>query len=243
MNEYFTQHPNLIPVRYNSWYTASKLSGLTVLDLGCEYADAGKYVLENGASRYVGVDINLNNIELADTNLNQSFPNSNYLLIHSSIDEFLKNNIEKFDVVFVGVLIHGMGDVIEFFKKLANIASTVVIESAHPFYPMYKHGTLSDIELHDLEYNTSVVESYEENLNKCVQFLHSIGYLKTIFNRLGFVENLESYENLKKEIPQVYGFNLTSRLDTPKQHQHVIVFHRQTTNKHPITWNDQFDDI
>lgn len=241
MNEYFTQHPNLIPVRYNSWYNASKLAGLTVLDLGCEYADAGKYVLENGASRYVGVDINLSNIEIATTKLNQCSPNANYSLIHSSIKEFLKNNIEKFDIVYVGVLIHGMGDVIDFFKKLANIASTIVIESAHPFYPMYNPGSLSNNELHDLEYNVSVIEGYEENLNKCVQFLHSIGYLKTIFNRLGFVDNLDSYENLKKEIPQVYGFNLTSRLDTPKQY--VIVFHRQTTNKHPITWDDQFNDI
>lgn len=241
MNEYFKKHPNLIPVRYNSWYNSSKLAGSSVLDLGCEYADAGKYVLENGVSRYVGVDIDLNNIELANTILNQCVPDANYLLIHSSIKKFLENNIEKFDIVNVAVLIHGTGDVIDLFKKLADITDTIIIESAHPFYPMYKAGTLSSTELYDLEYNTSVIESYEENLNKCVQFLHSIGYLKTVCNRLGFVGDLNSYENLKKEIPQVYGFNLTSRLDTPKQY--VIVFRRQTTNKYPIVWADQFNDI
>ena len=162
--------------------------------------------------------------------------------MNSSIDDFLENNIETFDIVLLGVILHGTGDIIELFKKISKITNRVVVETAHPFHLNHKStlNMLSSDDLYNLEYKTAVVEVHEETTSEHVIFLHSMKYLSIIFNRLGFIENHKPYEQLKKELPNIYGFNLNSRLGLAKRY--ILIFNKTTSQPvTPIIWADNFE--
>jgi ubiquinone/menaquinone biosynthesis C-methylase UbiE len=231
-DDYFDQHTDLLKIRFNAWLSQFSIKDSKVLDLGCGYADTGVYVLENGASKYVGVDMDSRNIEISNNNLKQY---SNVNLINSTVDEFLKVNKDQFDIILVGALIHGMGDVIDFFKKLSEITDRIVIETAHPFHSMFKKYVCPSSELYDLEYNTALIECHESPAPNHLIFLHSIKYLITILNRLGFTENLSPYEKLKKELPQIYKFDLNGKLGDGRRY---VLFFEKVNKSIPITWED-----
>jgi hypothetical protein len=181
-------------------------------------------------------------IENSNELLSTNFENSKFLLVNSSINKFLENNIETFDIVLLGVVIHGSGDVIELFRKISKITNRVVVETAHPFYVTYKStiSMLSVDDLYNLEYKTAVVELHDDTTNKHVNFLHSMKYLSIIFNRLGFIENYKPYEQLKKELPNIYGFDLNSRLGLSKRY--ILVFNKTQHQVKPvIIWEDNFE--
>jgi hypothetical protein len=192
--------------------------------------------LINGISNKDGVDL------LSNKLLSNKFEKYKFSLVTSSIDDFLDNNIETFDVVLLGVIIHGTGDIIELFRKISKITNRVVVETAHPFYLTYKSNSnlLSTDDLYNLEYKTAVVELHEDPTSKHVNFLHSMKYLSTIFNRLGFVENYKPYEQLKKELPNIYGFNLNSRLGLAKRY--ILIFNKTPSQEQtPIVWEENFE--
>jgi predicted TPR repeat methyltransferase len=232
MDNCFENRPDLLLRRYQGWTSGFDIKGSRVLDLGCQYSQAGMYMLDNGASRYVGVDMNKWNIEVSKKNL-QSY--DNVTLINSPAESFLESNTEHFDIVFVAVLIHGIGDVIEFFRKLSLLADRIVIETGHPFHSLLKNYAVSEEDIRTLEYNTAVVECHESPDNNHVTFIHSIKYLATLLNRLGFVADLEPYEALKKDMSDIYGFNLYGKIGNVKRY--MIVFNR-TSNANQITWED-----
>jgi hypothetical protein len=65
-------------------------------------------------------------------------------------------------------------------------------------------------------------------------------YLSIIFNRLGFIENYKPYEQLKKELPNIYGFDLNSRLGLSKRY--ILVFNKTQHQEKPvIIWEDNFE--
>lgn len=231
-DDHFDQRSDSLKIRYNAWVSQFSIKDSKVLDLGCGYADAGVYVLENGASKYVGVDMDSKNIEISNNNLKQY---SNVNLINSTVDEFLKVNKDQFDIILVGVLIHGMGDVIDFFKKLSKITDRIVIETAHPFHTMFKKYSCLPKELYDLEYNTALIECHESSVPNHLMFLHSIKYLIIILNRLGFAENLSPYEKLKKELPQIYKFDLNGKLGDGRRY---VLFFEKVNKPIPVTWED-----
>ena len=134
-------------------------------------------------------------------------------------------------------MIHLNGDVIDIIKKLANLTDTIVVESAHPLYLEFKSKSFSKEELHQLEYNNSVVESFEELPSDSLNFLHSIKYLSLIFNRLGYKENFEPYEKLKKELPDIYGFDLTI------SKRYLIIFKKIKNQNTPIIWKDRYHGV
>jgi SAM-dependent methyltransferase len=241
-DDFFGQYPNLLTTRYNAWSDHFSIKDARVLDLGCNYATAGDYFLERGALKYVGVDLDSSTIERSNKLLSNKFEKYKFSLVTSSIDDFLDNNIETFDVVLLGVIIHGTGDIIELFRKISKITNRVVVETAHPFYLTYKSNSnlLSTDDLYNLEYKTAVVELHEEPTSKHVNFLHSMKYLSTIFNRLGFVENYKPYEQLKKELPNIYGFNLNSRLGLAKRY--ILIFNKTPSQEQtPIVWEENFE--
>ena len=241
-DDFFEQDPNLLTSRYNAWADQFAIKDCKVLDLGCNYATAGDYFLERGALKYVGIDLDCSTIKNSNKLLSNKFENSKFLLVNSSIDDFLENNTETFDIVLLGVIIHGTGDIIELFKKISKITNRVVVETAHPFYLTYGSNVnmLSSEDLYNLEYKTAVVEVHEETTSKHVNFLHSMKYLSIIFNRLGFIENYKPYEQLKKELPNIYGFDLNSRLGLAKRY--MLIFNKTTSQEQtPIIWADHFE--
>jgi SAM-dependent methyltransferase len=109
------------------------IKNLSILDLGCCVGASGAWVLEHGAQKYVGVDLQSNFCKLARQNLSNSFPNNNWEIKELSFTDFFATNTEKFDVVLAfGVIYHS----IYFETMIKNILnlnpSLVVIDSFKP---------------------------------------------------------------------------------------------------------------
>jgi SAM-dependent methyltransferase len=240
-DDFFADRPDLLTIRYNAWTDQFPIKDSKVLDLGCNYATAGEYFLQHGASKYVGVDLDENMLASSQELLESKFDNLRFSLIKSSINKFLDNNDETFDIVLLGVVIHGAGDIIELFRKVSQITNRVVIETAHPFYTAYRStlDLLSTDELYNLEYASAVAEAQEDSPTSHLNFLYSMKYLSIIFNRLGFIENYDPYERMKTELPKIYGFDLTSRLGLAKRYM-IILNKKQLATLAPVTWEELF---
>ena len=69
---------------------------------------------------------------------------------------------------------------------------------------------------------------------------YSIGYLKTIFNQLGFTANLNSYEQLKKRYPDEYGYGMSN--DKKNLKMFVVQF-EFSGNALPLTWAEWHNNV
>ena len=229
--------------RFNAWIPPIKIAGKSFLDIGCADGGAGLYVLSNHASKYVGIDIDSQNIKVALKNIKTSYPNADATLIVTSIEEFLKQPDLKFDVIFLGRVLWGLSS--EVLYKLSKISRYIVIESVSPLNHVMNDiiSTYATLEmLYELEYNHPIAEIYPSDFkfianriydNRYLGIFYSIGYLKTIFNQLGFTANLNSYEQLKKRYPDEYGYGMSN--DKKNLKMFVVQF-EFSGNALPLTW-------
>lgn len=242
-----------IYTRYSSFIPPEKIKGLSFLDIGCWFGAAGSYVLANGAKEYVGVDFDLEIVKEARNNLEKYYPNNSWEIIHSSLKDYLKNNNRKFDVIFLSRTLHGMStDSIEILSSLSTICDCIVIESAGPFKPwmeikelLIDDKSISSLGLnkflHFLEYEYPYFEFMKNTNNDFYNVKHSLGFLKCLFNRLGFVEDFSSYENLKSLYPHVYGFGEIGKLDLTMAEtvvgRYIVRFYKKH-DRFPLSWED-----
>lgn len=226
--------------RFSNWISPDSINGLTFLDIGCRESAAGEYVMTNGAREYVGIDI-----KIIDNNNLKKFANASTIEI--SADNFLKTCHRKFDVAFVGMSIFGISDCVGFLQKLSTVANTIIIESVNPYpanlIPNNNDSNYDKI-LYELEYNYPVALVWPTNFihsvnsiaeDRYLVFLYSIGFLKTILNRLGFIEDLSTYELLKIRDPERYGYGMYSDQSSLKK---FIITFNLVKDPLPLTWNE-----
>jgi SAM-dependent methyltransferase len=236
--------------RFNAWILPNEIAGKSFLDIGCADGGAGLYVLGNHASNYVGIDIDSQRVEVALKNIKTSYPNANATIMTLSIEEFLKQPNLKFDVVFLGRVVWGLGS--DVLYKLSKISSYIVIESVNPLnhimYDIISTYTTPEM-LYELEYNHPIAEIYASDFkfianrisdNRYLCVLYSIGYLKTIFNQLGFTANLDSYEQLKKSWPDEYGYGMSADRKNVKM---FVVQFKLLGNVLPLTWAEWHNNV
>ena len=236
--------------RFNAWISPSEIAGKSFLDVGCANGEAGLYVLSNRAEKYVGIDIDSQRATVALKNIKTSYPDADVNVITTSIEEFLKQPDLKFDVIFLGRVLWGLDS--EVLYKLAKISRYIVIESASPLNHVMNDiiSTYATLEmLYELEYNQSIAEIYPCDFeftanriydNRYLCKLYSIGYLKTIFNQLGFTANLDSYEQLKKKWPDEYGYGMSADRKNIKM---FVVQFKSLGTALPLTWAEWHNNV
>lgn len=85
------------------------IRGLSVLDLGCAVGATGAWALANGATRYVGVELQKDFCNKARTNLTNRLPNGNWEIKEAGLIDFFNSNTEKFDfITLFGVIYQGI---------------------------------------------------------------------------------------------------------------------------------------
>jgi SAM-dependent methyltransferase len=230
-------------LRFSHWATPAELKNKSILDIGCRVGATGGYIFKHGAARYVGIDNEKELIDSAHDNLKKYYPNSDYELHFVDAEEFVYHkNKEKFDIVFVGRVLHYIKNGALFLEALAKIADMIVIEDASPpLMPinyLLKHvrpGPDIDAIIKHLEYGYSTSETdYFYNFFKdydgypfntvtsskdsFIGSAYTIGFLCRILNKQGFKEDFEMYENAKKLFPQEYGFGMYDKRDGAKKY-------------------------
>jgi ubiquinone/menaquinone biosynthesis C-methylase UbiE len=232
-----------IYTRYSSFIDPDMMQGLTVLDVGCYHAAAGAYALANGAKEYIGIDIDAESVNIANSNLEKYYKNHSWKIVHSSIADYLKINDKNFDVVLLSRTLHGMSiDGVDILVSLSRICRSIVIESAGPISFLIEFKNLFpnqkvDSLINFLEYNYSTIEYMKNTNNDFYNVKHSIGFLKLLFNRLGFTEDFSSYENLKIRYPDRYGLNNGKNLDETTTGLYVVKFNK-TSEPKPMSWKE-----
>jgi len=127
--------------RHDIIFTDYDLSNKTVLDLGCCVGGSGAYVLDKGAKFYCGVEYNKDMTILAENNLASYFDQDRWEIKNTSIEQFLSNNTQKFDVVIASGVIYAFYDPIPFLNSIGNIGDLIYIESQTPVPPGFSVGS------------------------------------------------------------------------------------------------------
>jgi SAM-dependent methyltransferase len=215
--------------RFEAWIQPDYLKDKSVLDLGCCLAAFGGYALSNGASRYVGVEISESLATMAKENLTKYYINGNWDIVVDSCEHFLDVNIEDFDIVIAGGVLHGITNFLPVLTAMTECAKVIVIESVHPPMPFVtqlveeiaqlqgeeSYERLQKIML-GIEYTYPMVgysntgkmmhHDNKEAVTNIIRPLPSIAALITIMGRLGYKDDIRGYVSLKKTYPDHYGW-------------------------------------
>jgi hypothetical protein len=217
-------------IRFSHWIQPADVTGLSVIDIGSRTSAAGGYVLSHGATEYLGIESDPMLVTIATENIKKYYPTANATVLCVSAEEFVQKYNKKFDVAFVGRVLHLVDDGVYFLKNLSKIANTIIIEDVPPLHMpvVYLLGQLkNDTDLthlfYNLEYCYASSEAYcldlfnQLNIYPNVQqdpdvtissTVYSIGFLKETFKLLGFRSDTSSYEDIKKIFPDEYGYGL-----------------------------------
>lgn len=204
----YTITHDLMLARHQILLSKESIKDLSILDLGCCVAATGAWVLDNGASEYVGVELQKKFVDQSIKNLSQSFSQANWTIIESSLENFLDQNTQQYDVVFAGGIIYSSLYYQEIITKITKIAKkSIVIESIlpniiaqnlHPelyarmfsvpeFYPI--------VEYHDNRRGGMVYEDGGNFKISCA--VPSVQALAILLEEFGFYLDPVSYNNFK----------------------------------------------
>lgn len=178
--------------------------GASILDLGCCIGSTGAWALDNGAVRYVGIELQKDFVDQAKINLSKNFPQGQWQVIESSIERFLDINNDKFDLVYAGGVIYSSLYYQDLLRKVSQITDkTLVIESMMPLLMQKKYATTAWSEsefLPIVEYrDTDVGRMVHENrANFAISSaVPSIKSLIVLLKEMGFTWDARSYTNFK----------------------------------------------
>lgn len=192
----------------------------TVLDLGSCLAGTGAWVLSHGATYYKGIEIQEEFVQNSKKALSKYYSKEVWEIDSINIEEFLNTNTKSFDIVVANGILHSFTNAIEIIEKICKISNIVIIESSHP-NTFQKSKFLND-NLKKQLLNSKDYEKYIENEpflemglegmtvpdEKTLLFnglRPSLGAIKQIMYKNGFVYENKANRQLKKELPKYYS--------------------------------------
>ena len=147
----------------------------TILDLGSCVGSFGQWSLSNGAKHYTGVEIHKEFTEKSINNLSKYNDADKFEIVTDSVEQFLKTNKRKYDVVLAAGILHGFLNVVEILKQISDITEEFLIvesfETDEVLYPA----------IHFKQY-TMINANYDEKLKQHTGMTAVIG-----FNALSYV--------------------------------------------------------
>ena len=207
----FQQHEALLPVNL--------LDGKTILDLGSCLGASGAWCLSNGAKHYTGVEIQKEFFVKSKKCLQKYYSSEIWEISNSSVENFLKNNKNKYDIIFAGGVLHGLDDVVGSLVALTNFTDFIVVESMHK--TIFHSNFISDQAKQFLSQDSAIVNYLENEPYIAVGdagmlipgmksvlyngFIPSMGALKRIFESLDYSCDETPNAILKAQLPTSYS--------------------------------------
>lgn len=191
--------------RHRAFFNFS-VEGKTVLDLGSCVGATGAWVLENNASLYHGVELSLDLSNVSIGNLEKYFARNRWQIYNSSIENFLLENKNTYDIIIASGVLYSFFDPIPFLDKISKISNTIIIESLHP--QNLPNNLKIDKFLEDyplISFREDQAMSWD---NKSIQYPASnpsLGFLKLHMKLLGFSYDQTCYDQLKINCSHLYN--------------------------------------
>jgi tRNA (cmo5U34)-methyltransferase len=188
-NFQYVKHITLIP--------PDCIQGKRILDLGSCVGASGAWALSNGASRYVGVELQEKFCDIARKNLQNRFPDYNWLIRNESFTRFFESNTEQFDIILAWGILYQSIHVDQLLKNITSLnAKSIIIDTASTLalkdllrqFNVDNPEILKEIEkLPLVEYrNFSMVSEESGNKFKIESALMSMSALQIIMKNLGY---------------------------------------------------------
>jgi len=178
------------------------ISGKSVLDLGACVGAVGAWALTNGATKYVGVEIDSEFAKVAEENLTKYFPDAPWKILNQSLESFLGETNEKFDIVIALGVIYSSPNLNDLVKLLADAANEkIIVDSPKPLAPV-AHQRL-DINFDDLEILEIVDMKFMGRQIKSAR--PSIKFLSTVFSENKFLFEKDFTSDIIELLPNEYN--------------------------------------
>ena len=190
--------PEFMQLRHECFFNSEDLKDKTVLDLGCCVGASGAWVLENQAKFYCGVEYHPDLANRALDNLSV-FENHNWQIINESVETFLENNTQVFDIIIASGIIYAFFEPIPILKNIAKFSNTILIESVHP-----STGLNMETESFIFYKRQPMVWGTDREEICFNSAVPSMQFIKDYMNILGFNCDMSINENLKQQLPTVY---------------------------------------
>jgi predicted nicotinamide N-methyase len=204
----YTVTADFMQKRHDAFFHEFNLTDCKVLDIGCCVAASGAYVLDHGASYYLGIEYQQDLVESSRQNLEEHYEKKKWDIIQDSFENF--DTEQKFDFVIASGVIYTSIDVIQSMKKLTKWANTVLIESTHPklaalLYRMKPMPYTQQPAFVTLPNSQMFYKGQFPGVSY-VSARPSYRYCLEIMNFLGYTaENINS--NLENILPDIYNYN------------------------------------
>ncbi|KHF25057.1 hypothetical protein JV46_04980 [Solemya velum gill symbiont] len=212
--------PEFMLTRHEAMLPPDLIKEKRVVDLGSCLAATGAWCLSNGASFYKGIEIDDVFVKNSSICLNKYYSTESWSITRNSIEDFLGNNEEKYDILIASGVMHGSGDPLKILSLFAGIADYIVIESIQT-NTIFDQEILSADTISTLK-NDPNIESFLESASyisvgpramstsnkKTIEFSGlspSMGAIIYVMKALGFDSNNQPYLKLKDLVPDVYA--------------------------------------
>lgn len=200
--------------------------GKSILDLGSCVGASGAYALYNSAEKYVGVEQDSELYRISSDNfLRTDF--QNYDIVHSTVEHFLKNNKEKFDIVLCMGILHVFDNPFEYWRLIAKCAkNTILVDQHHPYIEQLdnldesikklflKKNVLTNFFEKEQFFSVKPVVNYMLNQTIAPVCLEpSMAVINNFFKLEGFKSAVDLNTEAKKILPDEYARRFMIRLD------------------------------
>lgn len=200
--------------------------GKSILDLGSCVGASGAYALYNSAEKYVGVEQDSELYRISSDNfLKTDF--QNYNIVHSTVENFLENNTEKFDIVLCMGILHVFSNPLEYWKLISETAKDIIlVDQHHPYIAqldtldesvkkfLLKKNVLTDFFEKEQFFSVKSTVNYMlDHAIGSVCFEPSMAAISNFFKLQGFKSTVDLNKEAKKTLPDDYIKRYMIRLE------------------------------
>jgi ubiquinone/menaquinone biosynthesis C-methylase UbiE len=252
MNNFFKENHNLV---FQEWLDPNEIEGLSILDLGSQTGWLGPYCTEHKVKEYVGVDIDQLWIDRAK----ESYPDLTFICadLEDYVVDCIKEN-KLFDIIVISRTIEGVQNIVTVLQQLSKITNQIVFEVGVPINSVAYEALqfIQSLDLteeqklklkhawHYIEYKQPFIEYFDDD-QKFIWAIPSIGLYDSVFSRLGFQLDLDTYERVKQKYPNEYGFftKKDKSYGTADTHigRAILKFKKVSNKQQPLTWKEWHD--
>jgi 2-polyprenyl-3-methyl-5-hydroxy-6-metoxy-1,4-benzoquinol methylase len=122
------------------------LNGKTVLDLGSCIGASGHWVLSNGATKYTGVEFQKEYVDISKSLLSKYWSNDQFRIVHSELEKFISESIEKYDIVLVCGIVYGFLNTHGILTAISKVANyCIIVDTSYPTELTHHRSSVIDI--------------------------------------------------------------------------------------------------
>lgn len=217
-------NPDVNKKLYTGILPPSLVKNKTILDLGSCVFLSGAWSLYHGAKHVTGVDMDINFNKIANDTMIEFF-DSNWKTVEQSIETFISNNNEQYDIILIAGTLHKILDKTNLLLWCTEHSDYVIIEGNYP--PVYQYLLGKEQWWEDID--NEVYKTMYSNQDK--QFISNLlesevygeWFLDFIENKLPVYQYSAKTNNIEYSTPK-YNWANASTYTSPNYYKHFFSF-------------------